>query len=149
MGREPSRDGDDAYVGCLAGHLRAATRAITREYDAALRPHGLRITQIAILVLLRDLQPLTLTALAQAHGRDRSGLARDLTILERAELIASSPKEDDRRARHFSVTALGERKLSECAPAWRAAQARVREHIGDADAAVLLALADRIVAALA
>ena len=39
------------FVGCLAGNLRAAARVVTRAYDAALRPHGVRITQIAILTL--------------------------------------------------------------------------------------------------
>src|SRR5438477_10738114 len=37
----------DDYASCLAGNLRAAARMITREYDTALRPHDLRITQVA------------------------------------------------------------------------------------------------------
>jgi DNA-binding MarR family transcriptional regulator len=146
---EPGTDVGDDYVGCLAGHTRAAVRAITREYDSALRAHGLRITQVAILAQLRRLQPQTVTAFAQAHGSDRSAVARDLAVLERQGLVASTPNAHDRRARNLFVTPAGERKLAECAPAWRAAQARMRERLGEADAAALLGLANRVASALA
>jgi DNA-binding MarR family transcriptional regulator len=136
------------YVGCVAGHLRAAARVITREYDAALRPHGLRITQVAILARLADLQPVTLTAFADALAGDRSAVARDIAILERAGFVASAPNTEDKRARDLSLTRAGLTKLSECAPAWHATQAMMRERLGDADAAALVALSDRVVSAL-
>jgi DNA-binding MarR family transcriptional regulator len=142
-------DGWEEYLGCVAGHLRAATRAITRRYDSALRPHGVRITQIAILVELRRRQPQTLSAFARALGSDRSGVARDLAILEGAGLVASSRAPDDRRARLLSLTEAGEQKLAECGSAWRAAQARVREGLGDADVTALVELADRLAGAIA
>lgn len=147
--RQSELDGfPDDYVGCLAGHLRAATRAITREYDSALRPHGVRITQIAILAQLRRQQPQTLTAFAQAHGGERSAVARDLAVLARAGLVASTRSASDKRAKEFVLTTDGQRKLVESAPAWRAAQARLRERLGDADAANLIALTDRLVGVL-
>jgi DNA-binding MarR family transcriptional regulator len=139
----------DDYVGCVAGHLRAAARVITREYDAALRPHGLRITQVAILAQLADLQPVTVTSFAEALAGDRSAVARDVAILQRAGLVASVAKADDLRARQLSLTPAGRKKLTECAPAWRAAQDSMRERLGDADMAALLALSDRVVSSLA
>lgn len=139
----------DDYVGCVAGHLRAATRVITREYDAALRLHGLRITQVAILAQLADLQPVTVTALAEALASDRSAVARDVALLERSGLVAGAASAEDKRARDLSLTPAGRRKLAECAPAWRATQARMRERLGDADVAALVALSDRVVSALA
>jgi DNA-binding MarR family transcriptional regulator len=140
--------GAEDYVGCVAGHLRAAARVITREYDAALRPHGLRITQVAILARLADLQPVTVTAFAEALAGDRSAVARDVAVLERAGLVASAPNREDRRARDLSLTAAGRKKLSECAPTWRATQDRIRRRLGDADVAALLSLSDRVVGAL-
>jgi DNA-binding MarR family transcriptional regulator len=142
---DPGRTDD--YVGCVAGHLRAAARVITREYDTALRPHGLRITQVAILARLADLQPVTLTAFADTLASDRSAVARDIAILERAGLVASVANTQDKRARDLSLTRAGRTKLAECAPAWRATQARMRERLGDADAAALVALSDRVVSA--
>jgi DNA-binding MarR family transcriptional regulator len=139
----------DDYVGCLAGHLRAASRVITREYDAELRPHGLRITQVAILARLADLQPTTVTAFADALASERSALARDVAILERAGLVGRVANAGDRRARDLTLTPAGSRKLAECAPAWRAAQARMQERLGGTDVAALIALSDRVVSALA
>jgi DNA-binding MarR family transcriptional regulator len=139
--------GDD-YVGCLAGHLRAASRVLTREYDAALRSHGMRITQVAILARLADVEPVSVTAFAGAVGSDRSAVARDVAILERAGLVASAAKAGDKRTRELSLTRAGRRKLKECAPAWRAAQTGMRERLGVGDAAALIALSDRVVTAL-
>jgi DNA-binding MarR family transcriptional regulator len=121
---------------------------VTREYDTALRPQGLRITQIAILTQLANLQPVTVTQLADALASDRSALARDIAILKRAGLVASMAKRGDRRASQLSLTAAGERKLAECAEAWHALQAKMRDSIGAADVAALIALSDRVVGAL-
>jgi DNA-binding MarR family transcriptional regulator len=142
---DPGRTED--YIGCVAGHLRAAARVITREYDGALRPHGLRITQVAILAQLADLQPVTVTAFAEALASDRSAIARDISILERSGLVTSAANTRDKRARDLYLTRAGRTKLAECAPAWRATQARMRECLG-ADAAALVALSDRVVSAL-
>jgi len=109
----------------------------------------LRITQVAILAQLADLQPVTVTAFAEALASDRSAVARDVAILQRAGLVASVAKADDHRARQLSLTRAGRKKLTECAPAWRAAQDNMRERLGDADMAALLALADRVVSSLA
>ena len=145
---DPDLSQAEDYVGCLAGHLRAAVRVITREYDAALRPHGLRITQVAILAQLADQQPVTLSAFANSLGSDRSAVARDVAILERAGLVASAANSGDKRARDLSLTPAGRKKLTECAPAWRATQARMRERLGDADVAALVSLSDRVVSGL-
>ena len=61
------------FAGCLAGNLRAAARVVTRAYDAALRPHGVRITQVAILTTVRRLQPVTTTRLAARPRRRALG----------------------------------------------------------------------------
>jgi DNA-binding MarR family transcriptional regulator len=139
--------GDD-YVGCIAGNLRAAARVVTREYDAALRPHGLRITQIAILAQLPRLQPVTVSVLAEALAGDRSAVSRDLAILSRTGLVRSAVSTNDQRARQVSLTQAGQLKLEECAAAWRAAQASVRDRLGEADVAELVQLSGRVVDAL-
>jgi DNA-binding MarR family transcriptional regulator len=139
----------DDYVGCLAGNLRAASRMITREYDAALRPYGLRITQAAVLAQLAQVQPVTVTEFAEAVSSERSAVARDLAILERDGLVTSAAKDGDQRARQLSLTPAGKRRLAAAAPAWRAVQNRMRECLGERDAAALVALSGRVVGALA
>lgn len=139
---------DDDYVGCVAGNLRAAARVVTREYDAALRPHGLRITQVAILAQLARLQPVTVSDLAVALSGERSAVSRDLALLSRAGFVRSVVSADDQRARQLSLTQAGQLKLEECAAAWRAAQASMRDRLGEADVTELVALSGRVVDAL-
>jgi DNA-binding MarR family transcriptional regulator len=141
-------DREDDYVGCVAGNLRAAARVVTREYDAALRPHGLRITQVAVLAQLARLQPVTVSVLAEALAGERSAVSRDLAILSRAGLVRSAVSADDQRARQVSLTQAGRLKLEECAAAWRAAQASMRDRLGEADVAQLVQLSGRVVDAL-
>jgi DNA-binding MarR family transcriptional regulator len=143
---DPSREDD--YVGCVAGNLRAAARVVTREYDAALRPYGLRITQVAILAQLARLQPVTVSALAESLAGDRSAVSRDLALLARAGLVRSAVSPNDQRARQLSLTQAGQLKLEECAVAWRAAQASMRDRLGQAEVAEMVQLSGRVVDAL-
>jgi DNA-binding MarR family transcriptional regulator len=136
------------FVGCLAGNLRAASRVASRVYDSALRESGIRITQVAILVQVRELQPVTVTALAAGLSGERSAVARDVAILERAGLVAGEVKSDDRRAREIRLTATGEQRLRESAPAWRAAQAAMCDAFGEERVRQLVELASQLVTSL-
>ena len=142
------KPGTSDYVGCLAGNLRAAARVTTRVYDAALRDNGVRITQVAILSQVRELQPVTVTALAGELASERSAVARDVAILEREGLVETTVKSGDRRAREVRLTALGERQLGDCAHAWRAAQAAMSDALGEAKVRQLVELSGQLVAAL-
>lgn len=135
----------DDYVGCLAGSLRAATRAVTRSYDQLLRSHGVRITQVATLAQLRRLEPVSTTRLAAALGSERSGVARDVALLEAAGLVRAAVSDGDRRVKELSLTAAGAAKLDECAPAWREAQAVMRARLGDEEVRRLVGAANNIV----
>lgn len=136
------------FVGCLADNLRAASRTVTRRYDDALRGHGLRITQVAVLAQIRTLQPVSLTRLAGALSSERSVVARDVSVLERDGLVASVVDQDDRRARAISLTPLGARRLRVVAPAWRRAQRDMLDSLGPELTGQLLDVARRVVAAL-
>jgi DNA-binding MarR family transcriptional regulator len=139
---------DEQFVGCLAGNLRAAARVVTRVYDVALRQHGVRITQVALLTTVRRLQPLTTTELAGELVSERSAVTRDVGRLQRAGLLRSAPRPGDGRAREVSITADGEALLRRCAPAWRAVQQASRDAIGAEQATELVRLAAGLVAAL-
>jgi DNA-binding MarR family transcriptional regulator len=144
----PTTTDPEDYVGCLAGHLRAAARAVTRAYDAALRPTGLRITQVAVLAHVARHQPATVTELGRALSSERSAVARDVTLLQDAGLVTVRVKADDRRAREVRLTPDGDHRLRAAAPAWHAAQRDARDALGDARVDALVALAADAVVAL-
>src|SRR6516225_3392721 len=79
--------------GCLNLHLRRVSRQVSRHYDDALRPVGLRITQFTILAVLAQSGPLSLTDLANLLGMERSALARNLKPIAREVWVVVAPGE--------------------------------------------------------
>ena len=75
-------------VQCLCSTARAATRELTRRYDDALRPAGLRTTQLSLLSRLSDEGSMPVTQLAARLGVDRTSLTRELAVLATRDLVA-------------------------------------------------------------
>ncbi|HEY8945167.1 MAG TPA: MarR family winged helix-turn-helix transcriptional regulator [Polyangiaceae bacterium] len=111
---------------CSATRARAASRALTRAYDAALREVGLQSAQLSLLVavVLFGEQGAKLSALAARLAMDRTTLTRNLSPLERAGLLRVARSPSDARTRVITLTRAGERKLEEAYPVWQKAQAR-------------------------
>lgn len=114
---------------CLCLASRQAARRITRAFDRQLRPHGLRVTQFSILVMLILAGPLTIGELADRLSIERTTLSRNLALIESAAWITIKPG-DDARSRLVSVTGKGRAVVSASLGAWRRAQASVATAIG-------------------
>jgi len=140
--------GSEDFVGCLAGNLRAASRLVTRRYDAELRETGLRITQVAILAQVKRWDAVTISELAAELSSERSVIARDVAVLERDGLLSVTIDPNDRRARNVALTKVGRARLRSAGPAWRRAQRQTREALGEASANDLLGITRAVVAAL-
>jgi DNA-binding MarR family transcriptional regulator len=104
---------------CLAARRRA--RAVTRHFEAELRPHGLRATQFSILAALALAGTLPTGELAELLGLERTTLTRAATLLERNGWLRGEPS-TDARERPLRLTASGRRKLEAAYPSWKAAQ---------------------------
>ena len=120
---------EPAEVICVCATARMAARSLTRVYDRALEPAGIRTSQFSILARLLEEGPLSLTHLAGRLAMDRTTLARDLRPLERRGLVAVSVGAD-RRVRMAALTADGHRLVDEVRPLWRAVQHDVRAQLG-------------------
>jgi len=114
---------------CVCHRTRMAARAVTRLYDDALRPVGLRATQLAVLVAVGGDDVVSITALAKFMGMDRSTLTRNLTPLERESLIQVGI-EGWRRSRTVEITKKGRSRLREALPLWEKAQEALRRKLG-------------------
>ena len=119
---------------CNCGAIRQAARRVTRLYDQALAPSGLRITQYPILSWLVSSGPMTMNVLADRLVMDRATLGHNLRPLEAQGLVTMAAGED-RRSRVVSLTEAGRRKLSEARPAWKAAQKTFEAAFGPEDSA--------------
>jgi DNA-binding MarR family transcriptional regulator len=114
---------EDMAEACFANRLRRAARAISRYYDAALKPVDLKVSQLCVLAAAQKSGgALTIVNLAENLGMDRSTLSRNLDPLERRGLIALGP-EERHRARRVGITPSGEALLETAYPLWACAQA--------------------------
>jgi DNA-binding MarR family transcriptional regulator len=109
---------------------------VTRLYDQALAPFGLRITQYPILAWLASAGPATMSLLAERMVMDRATLGHNLRPLEARGLVTMTAGKD-RRSRVVSLTDLGRRELRAARPAWAAAQRIFEAAFGAEDAAAL------------
>jgi DNA-binding MarR family transcriptional regulator len=115
---------------CACHRVRTAARAVTRAYDEALRPVGLRATQLSVLVAAAVNNALSITALAKFMGMDRSTLTRNLRPLEVDGLIAVG-REGWRRSRTLEITRKGRSRLRDAMPLWENAQRALQKKLGD------------------
>jgi DNA-binding MarR family transcriptional regulator len=104
---------------CLAARMEA--RAITRIFEARLRPHGLRATQFSVLAVLAQRGTTRLKELARMLDLERTTLTRIAGLLERQGFVETAPS-TDARARPLTITPAGRRALVNALPAWREAQ---------------------------
>jgi DNA-binding MarR family transcriptional regulator len=126
----------DRTQGCLNFQLRRTSRLLGRYYDDALRPIGLRITQFNILAVLAQMGPITITALAEVLGLERSALARNLKPITRKRFVILSTG-SDKRTRIAKLAHGGKLKLDEALPKWDYAQRQLVQNLGHSRAAAL------------
>jgi DNA-binding MarR family transcriptional regulator len=119
----------DVIKTCACQRVRVAARAVTRAYDRALRPTGLRSTQFTILVAASVAGGIPLSRLAGILGLERTTLTRNLAAIAREGLIEVA--HPDGRTRNVFLSASGRVRLDEALPLWDRAQQTMRENLGD------------------
>ncbi len=121
----------DNMRGCACFNLRAAARALTRAYEKALRPVGLKATQFTILAAISQVDSaVPIGTLAKTLSMDRTTLTRNLRPLEKQGFVEILP-EGYRRARGMVLTGKGRKVLEKAIPLWRRAQTATVNRIGN------------------
>jgi DNA-binding MarR family transcriptional regulator len=114
---------------CTCFGLRKAARAVTQMYDQALKPTGLRATQLSLLFAAERAGPRGVGELAELLVMDRTTLTRNLKPLLDQGLL-ESVEGVDRRLRLVAITAEGRATVTKALPYWREAQARITGSLG-------------------
>jgi len=125
---------------CLCLASRRAARGMTRSFDRQLRPHGIRVTQFSILVVLILRGPSKIGELAEFLGLERTTLTRNLAVIEDKGWVVIRPG-DDARSRVVAATKKGHAAVVAARGAWRKAQQAAAAAIGNAGVGALRALA--------
>ena len=116
-----ARGGECAYFG-----VKLVSRVLGTLYDDALRPVGLRASQLTLLWAVAALEPVDLGRLSRVTLTDQTTLSRTVEKLRSARLV-SVRQGDDRRVRILRLTAAGRRRFAAAMPYWERAQQRAGE----------------------
>ena len=114
----------------MCGNFRRASRALTQLYEEAIRPLGLRATQLTILQALSLAGEVLQGQLGEMLAMDSTSLTRTLAIMRRKGWIAER-RGEDRRERRLRLANAGEVKLRRALPVWEKVQSRLRRQLGE------------------
>ena len=121
---------------CIAVRLRLLNRVVTNLYDDALRPLGLKVSQLNILIVTAKLGLARPAQVCEVLQLDASTLSRNVKPLQAPGWLEVVPDEDA-RTQPFRLTAQGRRVLERAVPVWEQAQQQAEELLGE-DGVVLL-----------
>jgi DNA-binding MarR family transcriptional regulator len=128
---------------CIAVRVRLINRVISALYDEALRPFGLRISQMNILATVAQLGECRPAAVSRILRIERSTLSRDVELMKQNGWLESEPPAGGRN-QTIRLTPQGKKLLGKIAPSWEKAQAEARLLLGADGAAALHQIAARL-----
>ncbi|MDB5847378.1 MAG: MarR family transcriptional regulator [Rhodoferax sp.] len=127
---------------CVLTRSRLIARVLTGIYDEALLPFDVKSPQYSLLVVISKIAPASRADIGRFNQLDRSTLTRNLQLLLSGGWIHEVPTDAGGRARPVSLTAAGVKLLVDAAPAWRDAQARSAEVLGQSGVNALMKMGD-------
>src|SRR5712692_5551408 len=144
MGNEKTSRAIDAIARtCIAVRLRLLNRVVTNLYDDALRPLGLKVSQLNILVVAAKLGLARPAEVCDILHLDTSTLSRNVERMRAHGWLEIVPGEDA-RTQPFRLTAQGKRLLERAVPAWEEAQQKASELLGEDGVALLTKTAKKL-----
>ena len=128
---------------CIAVRLRLLNRVVTNFYDDALRPLGLKVSQLNILVVTAKLGLAQPAKVCDILHLDTSTLSRNVERMRAKGWLEVVPGEDA-RTQPFRLTARGRKLLERAVPAWEQAQRQAEELLGEDGVALLAKTASKL-----
>ena len=127
----------------MCGSFRRTARALTSLYEEALRPLGLRATQLTILQVLSRAGEVSQGRMAEMLAMDSTSLTRTLAIMRRRGWVAER-RGEDQRERLLRLSRGGVAKLKRVTPVWDRVQARLSGKLGKCGWKKLLRLTNQV-----
>ncbi|HEY1399699.1 MarR family winged helix-turn-helix transcriptional regulator [Roseateles sp.] len=112
------------FTECYCTQFRRSANALTSIYDEALRPIGLKITQLTLLRSLSRLKSATYNEIAAELSLDKTTISRNIKLLIDAGWVDVSG-DTDARFKVAQLSPAGVKVLKRAEPHWRAAQKQV------------------------
>ncbi len=121
---------DTIAAECIAVQMRMLNRVVTNIYDDALRPLGVKVSQMNILVAAGKMGTARPAEVCERLHLDVSTLSRNVERMKARGWLEVIP-DDDGRAQPFRLTNEGRKLLEQAAPAWKKAQKKAKSLLGD------------------
>ena len=143
---------DELDWGILSGSVGPRVRLLRNELHSrsivASAPYGLPTGSLTVLALIAANPGSSQAALARRAGLNNSALVGIVDQLEHRALVERGRAANDRRSYQLTVTPAGQRMMETLFAAVTPNEGPIREALGARDLAALLALLDRVIAAL-
>jgi DNA-binding MarR family transcriptional regulator len=121
---------------CIAVRVRLLNRVVTNLYDEALRPLGIKVSQVNILVVAGKLGVARPAQVCELLNLDASTLSRNVERMVAKDWLEIVPDEDG-RSQPFRLTTKGRKLLERAVPAWEEAQEQATALLGEAGVEML------------
>ena len=121
---------------CIGMRSRVINRVISRIYDEALRPHGIKGSQMSILAVISGFGRAEPSEICRLLQLDASTLSRNVSRMKSNGWLEAAPR-SDRRAHRLALTADGERIIVEAFSSWQEAQDKVTRALGEENVAAI------------
>ena len=128
---------------CLAGRVRKLSRVITGIYDRAMRPHGIKVNQASILIMLALVEKATAGDICRYFQMEKSTVSRNVERMRNQGWIEISDGEGG-LSQLLTVTPKGKRLLTDIYEKWQKAQREVSEFLGEEGVRAIHMLTGRI-----
>jgi DNA-binding MarR family transcriptional regulator len=128
---------------CIAVRIRLINRMVTNIYDSALKPFGVKLNQMSILVVVYLAGEIGYDALCKRLKMEKSTASRNIERLKKKGWLAVISVKNERR-KFLKVTHPGEELLEKVHEAWEDAQIKAVELLGDKETEVLCNIANGI-----
>lgn len=112
----------DMSLLCFGHRSRRTARAVTRAFNARLRPLNIQITQYILLGAIAQDPDRSMAALADDLDLESSALSRNLRLLVERGLL-DGPLGRGRNGRRLTITPAGLKLLEAGVPIWTQVQA--------------------------
>ena len=126
---------------CVFSRTRMLDRVLSRHFDEALAPLGVRANQLTVLALIGAMDGLCASDVARYLEMDRSTVSRGLVLLRTRGWVEESSGAT-KRSRCLTVTEEGRVLLQETLPLWRSAVEGARDVLGEESVEALNGAAD-------
>ena len=129
---------------CIGVRVRLLNRVVTRIYDDALRPLGIKTSQLNILVVIARLGLARPAEICDRLKMDLSTVSRNVDRMRARGWIEVVDDDRDARAHQFRLSAQGRQLLEKAKPAWEKAQKKAKKLLGQSGVTALVRAVEKV-----